>query len=136
MAFDGNLFYCGGTAFPQQYIALESYDYSDAVNDKEADRSETGKLFRTVYDNQTKKIELKTVELNNEQLHEVLSVIQGAYTNPAKRELPIRVYDVGTDSYYSATFYVQSVLKYSIKKIDPITMRVIYKPMDIHFIEC
>lgn len=135
MAFNGELIYAGGVPLPLKYFAAESFSVTESIQDLDSLRTADGVLRRTALDHQIHKIEITTLELDNNEYGDLVGIIKNAFTISAERKLNIRFFNPFDNDYKTGDFYLQSDLKSNINRVDLVNNLVYYKPLDLHFTE-
>ena len=138
MAYAGFLIKLGGssgTPLPMKFIGLESYTSTPNQRlESKAARAVTGILNRTTCSHTATKIEFETPYLNNHEVAELNTLLNGYFTSGIERKITIQYYDQEWDAYKTATCYMPDV-KYVIDHIEQDNYLVIYKPIRYAFIE-
>ena len=143
--FAGYLFRTGtlqttGTAFPNQYIEMDSYDSTPNQREEiKAERDDnTRDLIRVTAQGKKSVFHFKTRDnLTLSQKAQIQSFFTGAETNSDQRKVPLVYWNDEDNTYKEGTFYRPDI-KFSIKRIEKKangSFDIIYNAMEFDLIE-
>ncbi len=128
MAFEGYLIKINGTAFPNSYILMDSYDSSpNQLMDDDSYTDGDGKLHRNVLPHTRSKLEFNTVpKLTLADKMAIQSFI------PTRVKLTVKYWNDESNTYKSGEFYVPDI---TFPIHDITATDIIYNSTRIAFIE-
>ena len=129
--YRGYLIKFGNLAFPNSYF-LEYSSVPDQRMETDAERDNTGYLYRTTLPDGKTSITFSTHILDLDEKINMQQVFQSGVINFTQRKYQVTYWNDETNSYDTGEFYMPDI-KYQIMDADETTIR--YNPITIELIE-
>lgn len=135
--FDGTLLKIksggGYVNFPNRYIQIDSWNYTQNSQDLDSYRDANGLLHRKTLDDKVK-VEWQSPFMSGTDFRGMLAVFTTNYIDKAERKLQVKYYDIWTDSYIDGVVYMPDAT-IQFYRLVPETKDVQIRPVRFAIIE-
>lgn len=119
--------------FPNKYIQIDSWVYTQNSQDLDSYRDGNGLLHRTPLDDKVK-VEWNSPFMEIDNFRAMISLFTNNYVDKAERKLNVKYYDIWTDSYLEGVVYMPDA-SIQFYRIIPNSNRIQVRPVRFVIIE-
>ena len=135
MAFNGQLLYLGGSAFPLKYVYKESYKITPQARlDLDPFRNTEGWLMRNVLEHTASKISFQVKPMWNSDHAAMWAFIRSKYSNAHERKVRLHYYCPDLDDYDDGDFYIPDFTP-QMDLVDTARQKILFLSYELQFIE-